>query len=139
MANVDYSITMHNKPQEDTTPITAESPQSTASESPNLTVKSGVMLAYGATAARTTFRTIIDRTRANGNESKANIMSTAGQLAGKVAAAYATGGLSLIAEGILASQEIYTNYQERERDNIITNIENELRGKRIKIGGGNYD
>ena len=142
MAGVgDYRITMHNRPQDDTTPLTSESPTSTAAESPALTVKSGAMLTYGAYAARTTYKTIVDRTRANGNESKANTLSNMGTVGAKAVMAYATGGLSLIPEAIMGVAEVYTNYQERERENTITEIENSLRGQRInfKSGGGEFD
>ena len=131
---------MHNKPQEDTTPLTAESPTSQAAESPNLTVKGGVMLGYAAYAAKQVYQTAIEQTRMNGNESEANIMSNMANIGTKAVMAYATGGLSLIPEALAVGSQVYGDIQKRQRENVIRNIENSLRGQKIApIGGGSFD
>ena len=135
-----YDIYMHNKPQEDTTPLTAESPTSQAAESPNLTVKGGVMLGYAAYAAKQVYQTAIEQTRMNGNESEANIMSNMANIGTKAVMAYATGGLSLATEALSVGSQVYGDIQKRQRENVIRNIENTLRGQKIApIGGGSFD
>jgi hypothetical protein len=135
-----YDIYMHNKPQEDTTPLTAESPTSQAAESPNLTVKGGVMLGYAAYAAKQVYQTAIEQTRMNGNESEANITSNMANIGTKAVMAYATGGLSLATEALSVGSQVYGDIQKRQRENVIRNIENSLRGQKIApIGGGSFD
>jgi len=135
-----YDIYMHNKPQEGTTPLTAETPTSQAAESPNLSVKSGVMLGYAAYAAKEVYNTTVEQMRLNGNESTANMMSNIANVGTKAVMAYATGGLTLIPEAISVGSQIYSDVQERKRENIIRGIENGLRGQRIApLGGGSFD
>jgi len=135
-----YDIYMHNKPQEDTTPLTAESPTSQAAESPNLTVKGGVMLGYAGYAAKQVYQTTVDQIGMNGNEERARVMSNIANYATKGLMAYATGGLSLIPEAISMGSQLYGDYQQRDRQNIVKDIENTLRGQKIApIGGGSFD
>jgi len=134
-----FDIYMHNKPQQDTTPLSAESPTSRSAESPGLTLKSGAAIGYATLIGRQSFNTVVEQTRLNGNEATANTMSNISTVVGKGALAYATGGLSLIGEGISLGVDVYSNVQDRKRSNIQREIENRLRGKNINFGGGTYD
>jgi hypothetical protein len=131
-----YDIYMHNKPQEGTTPLSAESPTSNATESPNLTVKSGVMLGYGAMVAQKGYSNLVQDVKAGGNDELSNTLSNVGTVATKAVMAYATGGLSLIPEAINVTGEVIMSHRERERNNRVTEIQNSLRGVRVNFGRG---
>lgn len=134
-----YDIYMHHKPKDDTTPLSAESPVSNVTESPRMTLRSGVTIGYAAMVGRQTMRTAVEQTRLNGNEETATLMSNASTVIEKGILAYATVGLSLIPEGISFGVDAYSTIKERRRNNIQREIENSLRGKNINMGGGTYD
>lgn len=131
-----YDIYMHNKPQEDTTPISSSSPQTNNTSSPSLATKGNIALTYGAVAAVKTYRTAVQEVKARGNERLAVQMSNAANVASRVGLIVGTKGIAAIPMVIEGAFDIATTVWERERENKQIEIENSLRGRRNKFGGG---
>lgn len=127
------------------TPMSPQSPTNDMATSPknnNLTLKTGAMLAVGATVAKRGFTAFQSEVVATtGNEELQSLMNNGMQILG-----YATAiGVSPIAGSVLVGADILTqsivNQRARNRRNKMIELNNKLKGKRANMasGVGYYD
>lgn len=131
-----YDIYMHNKPIEDTTPLSSASPTSNTAASPTISNAGKATVLYGALAAKQTYRSTVNVIRSTGNEALANNLSNAANAGGRIALIVGTKGLAaipMVIEGVAETVERNIELQLENKQRI---IENELRGKRNKLVGG---
>lgn len=127
------------------TPMSPQSPTNNMASSPksnNLTLKTGAMLAVGATVAKrglTAFQSEIVAT--TGNEELQSLMNNGMQILG-----YATAiAIAPIAGSVLVASDVLTqniiNQRARNRENKMIELNNKLKGKRANMasGVGYYD
>jgi hypothetical protein len=127
---------MHNKPTEDTTPLSSASPNVNNASSPTISNAGKVSLVYGAMAARTTYRTGVSIIRNRGNEQLANNLNNIANGATRLGLIIGTKGLALIPMGIEAIAETVAREDEISMENKRIDIENNLRGRRNRMVGG---
>jgi len=99
-----------------------------------------VLLGYGAMAAKSVYSTAVQEIRAGGNEELATNISNLTKGAGILIAAYYTGGLSLIPQGISAASTAYAREKNNQRANRAREYERSMRGNRVSYNqGGGYE
>lgn len=132
-----YSIWQQKTTQEDTTPISASSPQgSDSGRSPQMSTGGKATLAYGALIARQGYQTAIGEIEARGNEELAREISDTIKQISYTGIVIATGGKALIPLAVSQSVSTLQNSLEIKRENTMTDIKNRLRGDRVRVGGG---
>jgi hypothetical protein len=127
---------MHNRPQEDVTPISSASPVSNTTSSPTFNMKNTALLTYSGYAGVQTYRTVMGELKEQGNERFVTSVENIVNAGSRLAMIVGTKGIAAIPMAIEGLSSQYQMNKERERENIETRMENTLRGKRNRLGGG---
>lgn len=127
---------MHNKPTEDSTPLSSASPTTNNAQSPTISNAGKVSLVYGAMAARTTYRVGVSVIKNRGNEELATTLSNVVNAGSRLGLILGTKGLALVPMGIEAIAETVERAEEVRMENKRIDIENTLRGRRNQMAGG---
>ena len=126
--------------EEGSTSLSPQSPKVSATASPGVSRKGMVLLGYGAMVAKSVYSTALQEIRAGGNEELATNISNLTKGAGILIAAYYTGGLSLIPQGISIATNAYAREKKNQRINRAREYERSMRGNRVSYNqGGGYE
>jgi len=129
-------ILQRQEQQEDTTPLSAQSPRVSSAQSPRMSTAGKATLAYGAVIARQGFQTAIGEIEARGNEELAREISDTIKQISYTGIVIATGGKALIPLAVSQGVSTLQRNLEINRDNTMTTIKNRLIGQRVRVGGG---
>jgi len=136
-----HNIFVHKAGVEGESVVSTASPANEAGTSPKSATKNTVLIQYGTMAARQALSTITQDLRASGNEEIATTISNVSTVATMALAAYATGGLSLIANAIQGASTAIIDVRNTARENRNRDYAERLRGARVSnnMGGGLSD
>ena len=131
-----YSIWQQKTTQEDTTPISASSPQgSDSGRSPQMSTRGKATLAYGVMIARQGYQMGVSEIEARGNEALAMEIQNATRLLGYGTAIAFTKGLAAIPIVINEASQQIQQRLDINRENNMIQVKNRLRGQRLRVGG----
>lgn len=141
MAERQYRVFLQKGTTEGESMLSSTSPSNEAGTSPKSNTKNTVLTTYGYMLARQTVSTIASELAADGNEVAATAINNISKFATIAAAAYATGGLSLIGNAIQGGTSALINFRSTQRENRNRTYQRELQGSRItnNLGGSAYD
>jgi len=141
MAERQYKLFMQKGMVEGESALSAVSPPDEGGTSPKPNQKNTVLTTYGYMLARQTVSTIASELAADGNEVAATAINNISKLATMAAAAYATGGLSLIGNAIQGGTTAIVDFRSTQRENRNRGYQRELQGARVtnNLGGSTYD
>lgn len=133
-------IDMPKGTPEGQTTLSPASPQVSATASPKISGKGALLIGYGVMVGKQAIQIATREIALGGNEELATDISNIVTAVGIGIGAFATGGLSLIPQGISAGATLITRNREMIRENRNRAYELSMRGSRLNYNaGGSYE